>query len=188
MRSAYRRLEGVSRVRLKRNTFGQVQLGGQRRVDHHLLSVCWLLYRVNPGGRRRIDWADAYAEDAANRARIPVMEADVILESPERRIILDTKFYRDALARGRGSGTGKLHSNNLYQLLAYLRNRQATRPAGARHEGILLYPQVGSEPLRADIRLEGFRIQARTVDLDQDWPAIHGEMLETVGIGGSNSA
>ena len=62
------------------------------------------------------------------------MEADVILESPERRIILDTKFYRDALARGRGSGTGKLHSNNLYQLLAYLRNRQATRPDGARHE------------------------------------------------------
>ena len=63
------------------------------------------------------------------------MDADVILESPERRIILDTKFYRDALARGRGSGSGKLHSNNLYQLLAYLRNRQATRPDGARHEG-----------------------------------------------------
>ena len=40
------------------------------------------------------------------------MEADVILESPERRIILDTKFYRDALGRGRGSGAGKLHSNN----------------------------------------------------------------------------
>ena len=36
------------------------------------------------------------------------MESDVILESPERRIILDTKFYSDALARGRGSGTGKL--------------------------------------------------------------------------------
>ena len=146
------------------------------------------VYRANPGGRRRIDWADAHAEDAANRARIPVMEADVILESPERRIILDTKFYRDALARGRGPGTGKLHSNNLYQLLAYLRNRQATRPAGAKHEGILLYPQVGEEPLRADIRLEGFRIQARTVDLNQDWRAIHAEMLATIGIGGSNSA
>ena len=82
-------------------------------------------------------------EDAANRARIPVREADVILKSPERRIILDTKFYRDALARGRGSSTGtatgKMRSNNLYQPLAYLRTRQATRPDGARHEGILLY-------------------------------------------------
>ncbi|MYI66972.1 MAG: hypothetical protein F4107_13710 [Gemmatimonadetes bacterium] len=224
VRSAYRRLDGVSRVRLKRNTFGQVQLGGQRRVYHHLLSVCRLLhlssvvdektghttfrdfrrdkatmwrlfedfvtgfyereqrlYRVNPGGRRRIDWADARATDAANRARIPVMEADVILESPDRRIILDTKFYRDALARGRGTGTGKLHSNNLYQLLAYLRNRQATRPDGARHEGILLYPQTDGEPLRAEVWLEGFRIQARTVDLDRDWRLIRGEMLGVIG-------
>ncbi len=222
VRSAYRRLDGVSRVRLKRNTFSQIQLGGQRRLYHHLLSVCWLLYRssmvdektghtafrdfrrdkatmwrlfedfvmgfyereqrvyrVNPGGRR-IHWMDASAKDDANRARIPVMEADVILESPERRIILDTKFYRDALARGRGSGTGKLHSNNLYQLLAYLRNRQATRPDGARHEGVLLYPQVGEESLRAEIWLEGFRIQARSVNLDQDWRLIHDEMLETI--------
>ena len=195
MRSAYRRLDGVSRVRLKRNTFTRVQLGGQRRVYHHLLSVCRLLhrnsmvdektghtafrdfrrdeaimwrlfedfvtgfyereqhiYRVNPGGRRRIDWADTDATDAANRARIPVMEADVILESPERR-----------------------------QLLAYLRNRQATRPAGARHEGILLYPQVGDEPQRAEVWLEGFRIQARTVDLGRDWRRIRGEMLGVIG-------
>ena len=122
VRSAYRRLDGVSRVRLKRNTFGQVQLGGQRRVYHHLLSVCRLLhhsamvdektghtafrdfrrdkatmwrlfedfvtgfyereqraYAVNPGGRRRIAWTGTDATDAANRARIPVMEADVIL-------------------------------------------------------------------------------------------------------------
>ena len=72
-------------------------------------------------------------------------------------------------------------------MLACLRNRQATLPAGPKHEGILLYPQAG-EPLRADIRLEGFRIQARTVDLNRDWRDIHGEMLATIGIDGSNSA
>ena len=238
VRSAYRRLDGISRTRLQRNTFGQLQLGGNRRLYHFLLSVCRLLYesslvdettgrttfrdfrrdeatmwalfeefvtgfyqreqrvyRVNPGGRR-IQWADPGWATDADRARIPVMDADVILESPERRIILDTKYYRDALARGRGRGagigpasgtassTGKLHSENLYQLLAYLRNRQATRPDGPVHEGILLYPQVGDEALRADIRLEGFRIQARTINLDQDWRLIHEEMLETVGING----
>ena len=225
MRSAYRRLDGISRTRLKRNTFGQVQLGGNRRLYHFLLSVCRLLYenspvdeatgrtafrdfrrdeatmwalfeefvtgfyqreqrvyRVNPGGRR-IQWADPGWATDADRTRIPVMDADVILESTERRIILDTKYYKDALARGRGTGTGKLHSANLYQLLAYLRNRQATRPDGPVHEGILLYPQVGDQPLRADIRLEGFRIQARTVNLDQDWRLIQEEMLETVGAG-----
>ena len=223
VRSAYRRLDGVSRTRLKRNTFSQVQLGGNRRLYQFLLSVCRLLYEsaivdentgrtvfrdfrrdeatmwalfeefvtgfygreqrdysVNPGGRR-IHWTDAYAETNADRSRIPVMEADVILESSGRRIVLDTKYYRDALARGRGSGTGKLHSGNLYQLLAYMRNRQGTSPRGPAHEGILLYPEV-REPLRVAIRIEGFRIQARTVNLDRDWCHIHREMLDTIGL------
>ena len=223
VRSAYRRLDGVSRARLKRSTFRQVQLGGNRRLYRFLLSVCRLLhesavvdettgrttfgdfrrdkatmwrlfeefvtgfyqreqrvYRVNPAGRR-IQWADKAWTSDEDRARIPVMDADVILKSTERRIILDTKYYTDALARGRGPGTGKLQSANLYQLLAYMRNRQATRPGGAKHEGILLYPQVGEQPLRADIQLEGFRIQARTVNLNQDWRLIHDEMLETIG-------
>ncbi|MDE0672742.1 MAG: hypothetical protein OXH72_13470 [Caldilineaceae bacterium] len=223
VRFAYRRLDGVSRTRLKRNTFSQVQLGGNRRLYQFLLSVCRLLYEstivdestgrtafrdfrrdkatmwalfeefvtgfyereqriysVNPGSRR-IYWADADAETDADWSRIPVMEADVILESPGRRIVLDTKYYWDALARGRGAGTGKLHSGNLYQLLAYVRNRQGTSPEGPVHEGILLYPEV-REPLRANISLEGFRIQARTVNLDRDWHHIHREMLETIGL------
>ena len=225
VRAAYRRLDGVSRMPLKRNTFGRVQIGGNRRLYRFLLSVCRLLhdslivdettghsvfrdfrreeatmwalfeefatefyereqeqYGVNPGGPR-IGWADRCWETEADRARIPVMEADVILESPDRRIILDTKFYSTTLS-GRGElrpGPGKLKSTNLYQLLAYVRNRQATRPDGPRHEGILLYPRV-DETLRADIWLEGFRIQARTVDLKRDWREIHREMLETVGI------
>lgn len=143
------------------------------------------VFRVNPGGRN-VTWADKGWATEEDQARIPIMTADVILESPDRRIILDTKYYRDTLARRQGSGSGKLHSGNLYQLLAYLRNRQATRPDGGTHDGILLYPQVGDEPLRADIRLEGFRVQARTVDLNQDWRAIHAELLETIGIGRSS--
>ena len=221
--SAYRRLDGVSHTRLKRNTFSQVQLGGNRRLYQFLLSVCRLLYEstivdentgrttfrdfrrddatmwalfeefvtgfyereqrvynVNPGGRR-IDWAGADAETDIDRSRIPGMEADIILESPERRIVLDTKYYSDALARGRGSGTGKLHSDNLYQLLAYVRNRQGTSPRGPAHEGVLFYPEV-REPLRVDIKLEGFRIQARTVNLDRDWRHIRREMLEAIGL------
>ena len=220
VRSAYGRLDGISHLRLRRSTFGRVQLGGNRRLYQFLLSVCRLLhessivdertgrssfrdfrrdeatmwklfeqfvtgfyereqreYRVNSAGRR-IRWlAPGWATDA-DRLRIPIMEADVILESAERRIIMDTKYYASALS-GWGGGPGKLHSPNLYQLLAYLRNRQATRPDGPRHEGILLYPQVKA-PLRADIQLEGFRIQARTVDLNQRWQDIHGEMLSTV--------
>ena len=106
----------------------------------------------------------------ADAELIPRMQADLVLESPRRRIILDTKFYRTVLP------DGKLNSAHLYQLLAYLRNRQAARPDGARHEGILLYAQSG-DPVRAVVRLEGHRIQARTVGLDQGWQQIHDEML-----------
>ncbi len=220
--SAYRRLDGVSRIRLRRQSFGQVRLGGSRRLYTFLLAVCRLLYesaivdqktgrtvfrdfrrddakmwaifedfvtgfyrreqrryRVNPNGRR-IAWTGTGFQSDLDRTRIPIMEADLILESASRRIILDTKFYRSALSSRWPGSAGKLRSNNLYQLLAYLRNREAQRPEGPKHEGILLYPQVGAEALRADVRLEGFRIQARTVNLNRDWRLIHSEMLETI--------
>ena len=133
-------------------------------------------FHVNRGGRR-IDWWEAGAVTDDDRNKIPVMEADLLLDGPERRIIMDTKYYTEALGGRRGAG--KLRSTNLYQLLAYLRNRQATEPSGARHEGILLYPEVDM-PLAADVRLEGFRIQARTIDLGQEWRGIHRAMLQVI--------
>ena len=106
------------------------------------------------------------------------MEADVLLDSQHRRIVLDTKFYPQALG-GKG-GAHRLHSTNLYQLLAYLRNRQAARPDGPRHDGILLYPVV-AYPIAIEVRLEGFRIQARGIDLAQPWPRIKEDMLGVLG-------
>ena len=121
---------------------------------------------------RGISWCGMEGTTETNRGLVPGMQADVIIESKtrERRIILDTKYYKTVLPGG------KLNSGHLYQLLAYLRNRQARHPVGPQHEGILLYAQSG-ECVRADIRLEGFSIQARTVDLNRDWREIHREML-----------
>ena len=59
------------------------------------------------------------------------------------------------------------------------RGDEATEP-GPRHEGVLLYPMVG-ERLAIDLRLEGFSILARSVDLGQPWPGIHQEMLALIG-------
>ncbi len=131
-------------------------------------------YRVNHRGRT-IAWFDEGTPDH-QRSKLPRMEADVILEAPDRRIIMDAKYYRESLG---GRYGGKLHSNNLYQLLAYLRNREATEPPGPRHEGILLYPVVDT-PLAADVRLEGFSIRARSIDLARDWRTIHEDMLTMI--------
>ena len=131
-------------------------------------------YRVNHRGRT-ISWADEGTSER-QRAKLPRMEADAILEAPGRRIVMDAKYYREAFGGRRG---GKLHSGNLYQLLAYLRNREATAEPGPRHEGMLLYPTVG-ETVDVDVRLEGFAIQARSIDLAQDWRKIHDDMLALV--------
>ena len=132
-------------------------------------------YRVK--GQSRIDWHEPWAPAEEDLVHLPLMWADVLLESEERRIILDAKFYGKSLDGP--FGAKKLRSGNLYQILAYLRNRQATRPDGPRHEGVLLYPVV-EEPLAVEVRLEGFRVRARGVDLSRDWKQIHQDMLEIV--------
>ena len=131
-------------------------------------------YRVNHSGRT-IAWEDQGTPDP-QRSRLPRMEADVILEAPDRRIIMDAKYYEKTLG---GRYGGKLRSDNLYQLLAYLRNRESTHSSGPKHEGILLYPTVDA-PVTVDVCLEGFSVRARTIDLAQKWSDIHNGMLALV--------
>ncbi len=131
-------------------------------------------YSANRRGRW-ISWDDK-GTPAHQRTWIPAMEADVILEAPSRRIIMDAKYYREALGGRKGN---KLRSGHLYQLLAYLRNRESTEAPGPKHEGILLYPTVDSQ-VEIDVYLEGFSIQARSIDLGQDWHKIKDDMLAVI--------
>ena len=130
-------------------------------------------FRVNHQGRG-INFVDAGTREDQRRW-IPGMEADVVLESNDRRVIVDTKWYPEPLSRRYG-GSGKLRSAHLYQLLAYLRNSSAAKRDQPPYEGMLLYAKV-KEDLKIDVRLEDFDIRARTIDLSQDWRAIHGDML-----------
>ena len=119
------------------------------------------------------EWLDAQ-KDARRR---PFRHALLFLLFPDVfEPIMDAKYYQKSLGGWYG---GKLHSNNLYQLLAYLRNREATEPPGPKHEGILLYPMVDT-PLSADVCLEGFSIRARSIDLARDWRHIHADMLAVI--------
>ncbi len=90
-------------------------------------------------------------------------------EWPARRVILDCKFYADALTSHHGGA--RLHSGHLYQLMAYLKN-QAVEPGWETVEGILLYPAV-SHALDHRYTLMGHRVRIASVDLDQPWCEIH---------------
>ncbi|TGT11495.1 restriction endonuclease, partial [Mesorhizobium sp. M8A.F.Ca.ET.213.01.1.1] len=66
-----------------------------------------------------LNWNAEQLSDGGE-GRLPAMRVDVFLRSHERRIIVDTKYYADALQTYRGAQT--YHSGHLYQLFAYLRN------------------------------------------------------------------
>lgn len=122
----------------------------------------------------RIDWYELGTRGPTSAGRVPIMQPDLMLENAERRVVLDTKFYKDG---GLGDEPdAKLNSGNLYQLFAYVVNREHTHPVGPRHEGILLYPTVGQET-RVEFTTHGHRFQARSVDLGRPWREIHQAML-----------
>lgn len=105
--------------------------------------------------------------------RLPRMETDIVLENANRRIILDTKFYAEAFA-GRFT-TKKLIAEHLYQIFAYVVNRDAEVP-GLAHEGMLLYPVVKA-PFAFDYELMGRRFAVRSLQLDQPWEQIRTDLL-----------
>ena len=101
------------------------------------------------------------------------MRTDVSLRSPERSIILDCKFYKEAMA-GR-YGTEKIHSTNLYQLYAYLRNAQQKK-GWEDSQGMLLYPAVGEE-FDYTFEIDSHPVRIASVNLDNTWKEIHERLL-----------
>jgi 5-methylcytosine-specific restriction enzyme subunit McrC len=126
--------------------------------------------------RPHIAWHAAEGSDA-DLLRLPRMRTDVVLEADARCIILDTKFYADAL-KGRFESK-KVDSGHLYQIFSYVENRSASRANTPPHEGMLLYPAV-DDAFAFDYRLNGNRIAIRSIDLDQPWAHVHADLLGVI--------
>jgi 5-methylcytosine-specific restriction enzyme subunit McrC len=103
-------------------------------------------------------------------ALVPRMETDVCLRGPRRAIILDTKFYAQALKTG-AYGQAKLSSSNLYQLFTYLRQR-SSETGWEEAEGVLLYPR-GARDFAVEFITHGHRVRALTLNLNEPWQKIH---------------
>lgn len=121
--------------------------------------------------RENIYW-DAEGEDTNY---LPLMQTDISLESKDRKIIMDTKYYQYALTRSFGSQ--KLISGNLYQLFAYLSNHRKAEEKET--VGMLLYPKNGKQ-LVLDYRIKGLSVRINTIDLSRDWLSIHTRLKEIV--------
>lgn len=120
-----------------------------------------------------IQW-DGVPVAITGAARLPRMSTDIYLKSAQRRLIIDTKYYADALQRSFQS-SDSFQSGNMYQLFAYLKNAAAD-PLFAGCEGMLLYPRNGIS-LQETYLIQGHPITVATIDLAQPWPAIAKDLL-----------
>lgn len=131
-------------------------------------------YRVSVD---RLKWpARAFSQDREGDLDfLPGMETDISLRSNERTVIVDTKYYAQALT-SRFEGSIKAHSGNLYQMHAYLSSLEDRKFPDNTAEGVLLYPTNGSDVDLAWI-IKGHVLRVRTVNLAQNWRDIRNDLL-----------
>lgn len=107
---------------------------------------------------------------------LPIMQTDVMLTYKEKVLIIDAKYYSHITQMQ--YGTKKLHSDNLYQIFTYVKNKEYEL-AGKSHEvsGMLLYAKTYEELLPDNqYMMSGNRISVRTLDLDCDFSEIAAQL------------
>ncbi|MCW3084050.1 MAG: McrBC 5-methylcytosine restriction system component [Bacteroidetes bacterium] len=125
--------------------------------------------------REDISW-DAFPIGDSKGSLLPKMQTDITLESQNRKIIIETKFYGSAL--NTRFDTEKYISSHLYQLYSYLRNLEAKEDhsQNINTEGILLYPTVGYD-LNESYWMGTHKITVKTINLMSDWKSIHESLI-----------
>lgn len=125
--------------------------------------------------RENIEWA-VESSDPEAKKYLPIMQTDISLKAPDRKIIMDAKYYKDVLGGGQYGGE-KIYSGHLYQLSAYLKNLEARGGVNLDCEGILVYPTVEKDVNITYDKMLGHKVSVRTINLNQDWSDIHSNLL-----------
>ncbi len=129
-------------------------------------------YSVDP---ERLHWDSVDSDD--DSWMFPFMYTDVTLSSPNRKIVLDTKYYQEAFQNNWGKQT--IRSDHLYQLNTYLDYTKPPINPNAKLDGILLYPATNEE-FTLKKKTRGHQIIVAAVDLRKDWKAISNRLLELI--------
>ena len=94
---------------------------------------------------------------------LPSMKADIILESSNTRLIIDTKFNQIYASGWMREKT--LRSGYLYQIYAYLRTQEDESDFRSLNScGLLLHPSVG-EDVFEQVLMQGHILSFATIDL-----------------------
>jgi len=129
-------------------------------------------YKVSSG---QINWNvdDNFIE------QLPAMKADITLEYMGKTLIIDTKYYRRTMQTNVLYNSRTIHSGNMYQIFAYVKNRDTHHSGNV--SGVLLYAKT-DEKITPDnsYLIDGNKISVRTLDLDNDFAAIKKQLNKIV--------
>lgn len=130
-------------------------------------------------GKSTYSWQGVTAASEEAKALIPTLNTDVELLKGNGLTILDCKFYHEAFTSNRD--TQRFKTANLYQLYAYIMNRQIKDPK-LNISGMLLYPET-EESFCHRFKLQGHPMCIASINLNQPWQGIHKDLLEIASPG-----
>lgn len=115
---------------------------------------------------------------------LPVMKMDTTVETEDKVIIIDTKYYKEYMNKSLAGD--KLISHNIYQMLSYLNNINTNNDELI---GVLLYPKPYdmndiNMSYKIDVtsngKIKNADLRFVTIDLSKDWRIIRKNLLELV--------
>ncbi len=121
-----------------------------------------------------------WALDDGIGTMLPVMQSDITLTAGSEVLIIDAKYYAHITQARYDVHT--LHSDNLYQIFTYVKNKAAALgDEPHRVSGMLLYAAT-DEAIQPDnsYRMSGSKISVKTLDLNRDFTEISAQLNRIV--------
>lgn len=114
----------------------------------------------------------AWQLDDTKNQMLPRMQTDIMLSKNNNILIIDAKYYSHMTQQQYGIHT--LHSNNLYQIFTYVKNKEfELRNYEHTVSGMLLYAQTDEDIIPNNTyHMSGNQISVLALDLNQDFSKI----------------
>lgn len=105
---------------------------------------------------------------------LPRMRSDIMIEYKGRTLIIDAKYYDSAMQKNSRYGNQTIHSHNLYQIFAYVKNKDVSNSGTV--SGMLLYANTDGENPDMDYQMSGNKISVKTLDLNCDFGLVKAQL------------
>jgi 5-methylcytosine-specific restriction enzyme subunit McrC len=121
-----------------------------------------------------IKW-QAEAIETSSLEFLPVMRTDISLTNDTRKIIIDAKYYKDAMLTR--FDQAKFRSEHFYQMFAYMSNLDVIDNEGKQIEGILVYPTV-QQSFHQSYKVKNYKLRFSSLNLASEWRSIEQQLLD----------